>query len=195
LLNVTSQANATGDNGYGLRAAVIDPSGSVNKAATAGINVFADGRLTINTALSGVAQFYLAQVPSNQAGQTVEVDLFDVGDADSSGSVQVLPPKDAADSNGPMASFPTCTAVGPQPISNASNSSSGCKFSGVSWDKDNGQLLKFVIPVPADYTCNDADPLGCWMRVETTYPSGNVYDTTSWQVKMNGGPVRLVENQ
>ena len=58
----------------------------------------------------------------------------------------------------------------------------------------NGQWVTFEVPIPADYDCDDTDPLGCWTRLRFAYPVGtNVTDTTTWSAFMVGDPVRLIE--
>jgi hypothetical protein len=47
------------------------------------------------------------------------------------------------------------------------------------------------IPIPYDYSCNYADPLGCWLRVNFAFPAA-VQDTTTWTAQLAGDPVRLI---
>ena len=49
-----------------------------------------------------------------------------------------------------------------------------------------------TIPIPSNYTCNDNDPLGCWLKINYIFPAG-VNDTTSWNAYLLGDPVRLTE--
>ena len=48
------------------------------------------------------------------------------------------------------------------------------------------------MPIPSDYTCNDADPNGCWLTINYLF-NGQVHDVTSWTAALLGDPVRLVK--
>ena len=70
----------------------------------------------------------------------------------------------------------------------------GCAISGVNdvhknW---NAQWSTVTIPIPTNYTCNDGDPKGCWLRINYQF-TGGVQDTTSWNAFLVGDPVRLVK--
>ncbi|MHB1474631.1 MAG: hypothetical protein ACYCV4_13610 [Dermatophilaceae bacterium] len=50
------------------------------------------------------------------------------------------------------------------------------------------------MPIPSTYSCSDADPGACWVRLLYDYGSGSApYDVTSWAANIGGDPVRLVE--
>jgi hypothetical protein len=49
-----------------------------------------------------------------------------------------------------------------------------------------------TVPIPNNYTCNDSDPQGCWLKINYLF-SGGVNDTTSWNAYLLGDPVRLVQ--
>jgi len=90
----------------------------------------------------------------------------------------------------------TGNATGP-PWGTFSNTGSGCAISGVSnsgTPNYNGQWVTWEIPIPGTYTCNSADPLGCWTKLQFVYPPGtNVSDTTTWSAYILGEPVRLIQ--
>ena len=48
------------------------------------------------------------------------------------------------------------------------------------------------VPIPADYSCTDADPQGCWLTINYKF-NGKVHDVTSWTAALLGDPVRLVK--
>jgi hypothetical protein len=68
-----------------------------------------------------------------------------------------------------------------------------CKITGVNnsgtW---NGQWSTVTIPIPSNYTCNDGDPLGCWLKIDYQFAS-TINDTTSWNAYLLGDPVRLTQ--
>ena len=152
----------------------------------------------------GVAhtKFYLARVPSAAAGHTLVLNFYDIGDADSTGQLQVLPP---GDSN-VGASFSGCTWTGANGsnIGYAANTVNppwgpngaidACKITGVnnvpsSW---NAQWSTVRVPIPSNYTCEDSDTNGCWLKIDYNF-SGPVHDVTSWNAYLLGDPVRLVQ--
>lgn len=59
----------------------------------------------------------------------------------------------------------------------------------------NARWVTLLIPVPGDYTCNQADDADCWLKLQVTPKSGGVAamsDATTWYAHMNGSPVALV---
>ena len=137
--------------------------------------------------------FYLARVLPGANGRTLVLRFFDVGDAAQAGRITVLPPPDA---NG-AGTFAGCTYTPPPgnsngpPFGTQTATSSGCSISNVSSANYNGQWIEFRIPIPDGYTCNYADPFGCWTRVNFAFPAA-VQDTTTWSAQMTGDPVRLI---
>ncbi|MCL6450888.1 MAG: hypothetical protein K6T75_06315 [Acetobacteraceae bacterium] len=65
-------------------------------------------------------------------------------------------------------------------------------MSGVISSGWNGQIIEWEVPIPDGYDCDYLDPQGCWLRIRFAYPAG-VQDTTTWQARLGGNPVRLVE--
>ncbi|MGL5816349.1 MAG: pilus assembly protein TadG-related protein [Phycicoccus sp.] len=166
-----------GHNRFGLRAF---GSGSDDKDA---ISIAGFGKMVMygNTP-NGTSRFFLARIPSSSGGQTFKVNLFDIGDGATAGShITVRPPDETG------GSFSGCVGQGV-----ANGALSNCRFnvSGAF----NGKWQTVTVPVPASYTCDDASPAGCWVRLEFFYgPSSSPADTTSWQASVDGDPIRLVE--
>jgi len=140
--------------------------------------------------------FYLARVPEGAPGRTLVINFFDVGDASQPGTLTVLPPPDSNVGS----SFSNCTYTAPPgnstgpPWGTVSNTNSGCSISGVQTPLFNGQWVTYQVPIPSNYTCNYADPNGCWTRVNFQFPNlTSVQDTTTWSAQIRGDPVRLVE--
>jgi Flp pilus assembly protein TadG len=144
--------------------------------------------------------FYLARIGSGAAGHLLKLSFFDIGDANGgvSGTLTVQAPPDAVD-----------TATG-QPLSFDSTDAQGralCQGSGVvtgdlptcgvtststgGASQFDGRTEVISVNLPSTYRCNDADPLGCWVKVEYAF-NGPVDDTTSWSAALEGDPVRLV---
>jgi hypothetical protein len=120
--------------------------------------------------------------------------LFDAGDAQSAGTMKVMPP---ADSN--VTSFSGCTYTPPPgnstgpPWGSTSATNSDCSISNVQSSTGwNGQWVTWTVPIPSTYTCNATDPNGCWIKMRVNFPSGNVTDTTTWKAALDSDPVRLI---
>ena len=56
----------------------------------------------------------------------------------------------------------------------------------------NGQWSTITIPIPSDYTCDDSNPLGCWLKINYKFAK-TINDTTSWNAYLLGDPVRLTQ--
>ncbi len=198
-IEVSTDRQSAGHNRFALRAEQgSQPAPNVEIAGNAYMGLYANvggGQLT---------QFYLARVPSAAAGHTLVLDFFDIGDASSTGTLQVIPPPDSnvgsQSSNCQWSGNSSTGALG-----FAANSPSApwgpltpltnCLITGINsgggtvW---NGQWSTVTIPIPSNYTCKDADPLGCWLKINYLF-KGGVNDTTSWNAYLLGDPVRLTK--
>lgn len=190
--------SGTGNNNFAVRA-TLNGSG-----AAPGVSVFGLGRMAIyaNSAGASMSRFHLARVLPGAAGRTLTLGFFDTGDAlsGSSGTLQVLPPPDATVRGTSIARFSGCTYTPPPgtstgpPFGTAVSTPDpvgGCSVGNVSAANYNGQWVEWKVPIPSGYSCNYADPFGCWVRIEFGF-SGGVLDVTSWRASLDGNPVRLV---
>jgi Flp pilus assembly protein TadG len=135
-----------------------------------------------SNAPSATTEFYLARVPSGAAGQVLTVKLFDVGDSNISGTVQIVAPPDSG------VTFTNCTGSGPK-----AGSLPSCSLT-VSSSTHNGKNQYVAVPIPSGYSCTDTDYTKCWVRLKYIYGSGSApTDVTSWEASIQGDPVRLVE--
>jgi hypothetical protein len=169
---------ASGHNRFSLRAFGAS-SADDDAISVAGYNKMA---MYANTP-SGTSRFFLARVPSGAHGQLFNVRLYDIGDGAVSGStVTVLPPAETP------GTFANCKGAGTVTSAALSN----CRISVSS--SYNAKWQTISVPIPVGYTCNDASPAGCWVRLEFYYGAGSSpADTTSWTASIEGDPVRLVE--
>jgi Flp pilus assembly protein TadG len=128
--------------------------------------------------------FNLIRVLPGAAGKTLIFKFFDAGDAATSGTMTVLRPseasgdqiKDCVGSGYKNVALPTCSITG-------INKSNG-------WD---GQAETISVPIPSNYDCASTSANGCWFRVNVSFGSGTVADTTTWTASVVGDPVRLIE--
>ena len=146
-------------------------------------------------------QFYLTRVLPGDAGKTLVLNFFDTGDASQPG-----------DARGPSAGrferrrrgvrelqVRAATGELERPTVGVASAATatGCKITGVSSAgprRTTGNGSPGRSRFPQDYTCNSADPLGCWTKLQFVYPVGTtVSDTTTWSAYILGEPVRLIE--
>ena len=176
------------DGGHN-RMSIFAGFGSAGLAAVDGsaVAINARGRLPIYAnATAANTSFYLARVMPYDAGRTLRVTLFDMGDAASAGELQILPPVEYA------SSFSGCV-FNRNDGATLSSTASTCTLRNVSSANGfDGRSVTVDIPIPANYTCNSAVASECWIKVRAAFPGG-VTDTTTWSAAILGNPIRLVE--
>ncbi len=159
----------------------------LNTTDGSAVSINARGKLPIYAnADAANTTFYLARVLPYDAGRTLRVTLFDMGDASQAGTLQILPPSEFA------SSFSGCSFERNDGASLVSTPST-CTLSSVSSSNGyDGRSVNVDIPIPQNYTCAQNSGLGCWIKVRAAFPAG-VSDTTTWSATILGNPVRLVE--
>ncbi|MCB0994423.1 MAG: hypothetical protein KDB21_04990 [Acidimicrobiales bacterium] len=173
-----------GQNFFSLRAGFADGSGvhSANK-----VTLSATGRLPIFANVPGVAtDFYLGRVVPVDRARTLTVEIFDLGDAASTGTLQILPP---VESN--ISVFDECEFSRSDGAS-LNVSSSICRLNSIHSSYGfNGRTIVVKVTIPEDYDCTEESDSGCWVRMRVSY-SSDVHDFTTWSTYV-GDPVRLIE--
>ena len=156
--------------------------------------MFANGRLPMAAAARGAnTTFYLAKVPPTNAGRSLSIQFFDVGDANVAGTLTILRPADATGSAwsctlqpppGRQRQPPTRPAsTGLRPHERAVDE----RLPGLAHDGPGGGAL-------GNYSCSPATATGCWVRILFSYPPTDaVLDHTVWEAGVAGDPVRLIE--
>jgi Flp pilus assembly protein TadG len=172
--------NGDGHNRFSLRAS--GAGGSHNDD----ISIAGHGYMAVYANVTGAnTTFDLAQVPPGAAGEILKIRLWDIGDVknDASGHITVLPPKDSE-----LDHFDGCVGKGPE---DGSGDLANCEIpANPSY---NGRWQTISVPLPKGYNCHIDDPTGCWIKLRYDYGEGNKpRDTTSWQVSLEGTPVRIV---
>ena len=143
-----------------------------NFATTNGLHVYGNQKMGVYANATGAnTQFFLTRVLPGEAGKTLVLNFFDTGDASQPGTLAVLPPPDSNVTGGVFANCLFTAAPGQRHRPAVGHLQqpprSGCKITGVSnsgTPNYNGQWVTWEIPIPGTYTCNDADPLGCWTQ-------------------------------
>lgn len=181
----STTAHKYGRNHLSLRA-------GYGSGLTGDVDVYANGRMALH---AGFAQanttFYIAKVGPEQAGRTLTVEFFDVGDASVSGTLTIQKPV------GSTGSAFTCAfrrVRGSDGVADTP-AGSGCSLTNVNSSNGyQGSLTTAFVSIPSNYSCDPNTATGCWVTILFAYPSGgSVSDHTTWNAGVLGDPVRLVE--
>jgi Flp pilus assembly protein TadG len=183
-LQINGDSTGKGHNRFALRA---------SGGAAGAVSVYGNAKMAIyaNAGSNTLTQFYLSRIPTNDRGHILDLFLFDIGDAGSTGSLTIVPPSESTGSpiSGCTYTPPPGNSTGPP--WGSTSLMSGCAITGVN-SAYNGQWIEINVPIPSNYACNDASPTGCWFRINYLF-SGTVNDTTSWAAQLEGDPVRIVK--
>ncbi|HVN51772.1 MAG TPA: hypothetical protein VMT43_10090 [Acidimicrobiales bacterium] len=141
---------------------------------------------------STLGRFYLTNVGSQQAGHTLDVDLFDPGDGSGPDAftMQVVgPPSGLGVVPTGGATVPCSYNATPSPTIGPStpNTSTTCtvttKLAGASTGVYDNAWLRFAVTLPTSYTCS-AD---CWWSMVVNYGTGSSVsaDRLTWTVSVH----------
>ena len=158
--------------------------------ATGGARLYGLGDMSLyNNATGTISDFYMAEVSDIYSGKTFVLELYDPGEANPGGWVEVLAPNGA----GSWINYNSCkmSVRSSEAASWGSTTTlSPCRFfannDGGSNDY-NGDWIKLEMDLNS-YTCG-AD---CWWKLNYDYPN-NVNDTTTWKAYIVGNPVHLLK--
>ena len=144
--------------------------------------LYAVGDMSIfNNAEGTTTEFHLAEVLPIYKGKTLVVELYDAGDSNEAGELQMIAPGGSV-FNGAcrIYSRTLVTDSWSSPISPAT-----CQET-VNPKEYDGRWLKFEMDLPSNYACID-----CWWKVNYDY-SSILQDTTTWRAYILGNPIHLV---
>ncbi len=174
--------------------------------ATGGGNprVYGLGKIVEYNIIQGAGQqaFYLAQIGPENAGKTLEIDLFDIGDIGGTGKFRIQSP------DGDAYNYATFTYTTDANCGRTRGSSDACSNSSGTTvitsaaagnSSFNDTWTTVLISLPSTYGCSVAAP--ClkppgetqqgWWKIEYQTSAG-ANDTTTWMVNLRGNPVHLV---
>jgi len=175
--NLTTNA----ENMWGVQ--VADQNGTPRVYGTGAMGAY-------NNIPAGYQRFYLAKIPADSAGKTVQIDLFDPGDVGGDAYLRILTP------NGNAYNYANFSYT-------ADNGKSGNNVNVIQTaiggsNQYNNSWIRVTIPLLGSYGCSVTTP--ClkpsgetehgWWKVEYQVSGGN--DTTTWQVSIRGNPVHLI---
>ena len=179
-----TSVKGNGSNRFGIRA-VSSNGQQVSVAGYERMPIFANSDSSSST-------FNLVRALPGAAGKKIIFKFFDVGDAASNGSVQILAPLDGK--IGPTGTTPQPSPTGCVGTGFKNVNLPTCTITGIQnslgWD---GQSQTIEVPIPIDYTCDFTSNGGCWYRVAVNFGGGAVTDATTWTATIDGDPVRLVQ--
>jgi hypothetical protein len=163
----------SGANRFALRAWLEGVSGEVSVAAKESMHVYSNF-------VRGSSLWHLVRLDSTAAGRTVEISVFDLGDAEQPLIVELLAPGSE-------------DVIGPCSVRGAINAElDRCRITAQR-SVTNGRWVHFEIPIPASYRCTaDQDMSQCWVRARITTDAA-MFDATTWTARVRGEPVRLVQ--
>ena len=186
VLDASVNANVSAENMYSLE---------VTAAGSTTPQVFGAGTMVAyNNVVGGDQLFYLAQIPKVDAGKTLEIDLFDVGDV--SGLAQLY----IEDPDGNVYTNPTFNYTAD------AQCASGCSGNGVSFitatssggsHPFNDSWITILVTLPSTYGSVGLTPgsesQAGWWKIDYRIAAGvQSNDTTTWRVSVRGNPVHLI---
>ena len=134
-------------------------------------------------------EFFLAEVAEFHGGRTLQIELFDSGDADGSVNIEILRP----DGNlaGSCSWSTRRQALSGSETSGCSIDAKGAGQAGSSGSQGrfNEDWLDIRIPIPQNYAC-EPTVNGCWWKIRIAADSPR--DRTTWHAKVTGVPIHLV---
>ncbi|OWY60722.1 hypothetical protein B7486_67660, partial [cyanobacterium TDX16] len=167
-----------GSSGSTPGVAPTDPQASLDaqEAAQAQADAASGGGSSGDGPTLDTVDVQVGRIDPSRAGSDVTFTFFDIGDLGAGDvTVEVLPPPDAN-----VDSFEGCRMV--RDGQNHVRGPSGCTWDGIT-NRFSGRSVVTTVPLPEDYTCDEADAGGCWLRVRMTFPPGSPGgDTTTWSL-------------
>jgi hypothetical protein len=151
---------------------------------------------------AGSQAFYMAQIGPEDAGKTLEIDLFDIGDISGTGNLNILSPDGNRYNNATFSYTSDANCGQLQKLAGPCTSSSGTSISVTDASKHQSwqdSWLTIQIKLPLTYGCSMVTP--ClkpsgetqqgWWKIQYNTSSG-ADDTTTWMVSLIGNPVHLL---
>jgi Flp pilus assembly protein TadG len=189
VLDASVNANTNAENMFSLE---------VTATGSSTPQVFGAGTMTAyNNVVGGDQLFYLAQIPQIDAGKTLEIDLFDVGDVNGLATLYIQDPDGNIYTN---ANFNYSTDA------QCNNSKANCSGNGVNsltatfsdlTHPFNASWLTILVPLPSTYGSGGLTPgsetQAGWWKIDYRIAAGvQSNDTTTWRVSVRGNPVHLI---
>jgi Flp pilus assembly protein TadG len=157
--------------------------------------VFAEQHLGVFAHTStNIASFYLCSIDPFYAGHTLIIDLFDPGEGGQ--SIQVEDPS----GNNPSFTWDTPDSTKDPSLPYYSGAGTSLDVSGIPGALPgrinpgifNDRLVELRIKLPSDFSSYNGNT---WWKLVYNYGANRVGDRTTWSVRVDGDPVRLVDGR
>jgi hypothetical protein len=159
---------------------------SLRVSSAAGIQptIYGIGDMVMSTTRdTPLDTFYLARVEERYKGKSLVIELWDVGD--NGGGLNGIPDESASvtilDGYG--------SVVPCEWVATNGDSDAGACVINTSNRRYNDELITITSEIPDDYACVGGS---CWWRIRYAV-TGQVKETTTWSVFVDGNPLHLVE--
>jgi len=190
-------ANTNAENMYSLE---VTATGTTPQVFGAGTMVAYNNLSNPN---GGDQLFYLAQIPKADAGKTLEIDLFDIGDVNHAATLYVEDPDNNTYTNATFNYQADTLCVDTPSIQSGSHNCSGTGVSSINSTSSSGShpfndsWITILVPLPSTYGSVGLTPSGetqaGWWKIDYKLANGTTgNDTTTWRVSVRGNPVHLV---
>ena len=193
-LDLDGLPDTGGHNRYSFRATGSNGAGFADPTKRSGLAFFAESRLPMYANVSSTpttASFYLARITPQYKGKTLQLKLWDIADVGvGSAGVEIVSPADAT--NPPPPNGCTWARDGGIGTTAAIVSTTSCAISNMVTGDFNNHLTTVSMTLPNNYSCNEADPNGCWFKINYSFSAlATPSDTTTWSANILGDPVHL----
>jgi len=175
---------ADGSNSFSIRATSGGGSGT-QPQVYAGLAGTQSAMSIYNNFAAGDSWLYLAQIKSSMAGKTMEIDLFDPGDMDGTGTMYFEIPGASSYSAATFNWRDSGTSLGPGGTLHSNVTSLVTAVNGSS--NFQGHWVVVTTRIPADYTA----PQNGWWKVKYNF-TGVAHERTTWRAQIIDSPVHLV---
>jgi Flp pilus assembly protein TadG len=192
-------ANTNAENMYSLE---VTATGTTPQVFGAGTMVAYNNLSNPN---GGDQLFYLAQIPKTDAGKTLEIDLFDIGDVSSTATIYVKDPDNNTYTNATFnyTADSMCSDTPSIQTNGDTHNCSGTNVSQITTTNSSGthpfndSWITILVPLPSTYgsvgLTSPGETQAGWWKIDYVLANGTTgNDTTTWRVGVRGNPVHLV---
>ena len=180
---VVGTSPADGSNSFSIRAT--ESGGGTQPQVYAGLAGTQSAMSIYNNFAAGDAWLYLAQIQSSMAGKTMEIDLFDPGDMDGTGTMYFEMPGASSYSAATFNWRDAGTSLSATGTVHSNVTSLVTATNGTS--NFNGHWVVVTTRIPTNYTA----PQNGWWKIKYNF-TGVAHERTTWRVEIIDSPVHLV---
>ena len=181
---------ANGDNHYAIKTTLNGGSGSQPQVYAGIAGTDSAMEIYYNTT-SPTSYGYLAQINCTNAGKTMEVDLYDVGDVTGNATLYLKMPTASGWTDATFNWRNTGTTLSTSGTTTSNVTSVTTATNGNN--PYNGDWLALTVQIPPTYCASPPTaPQSGWWKIKYTFTGGAPYDDTTWRAQIINAPVHLV---